>query len=148
MIKKTGALFFFLLFIIISSSILIGAYWGLSANGWIMYAFFSPVWFIGTLGLAVFVPQVRKPMICSVPLVPWVRSLSVVLNIFLLGTLDRLSFIQFGIWTAAILVYCFFFGLHASYDTAINQEEEIEQYKLQEAEEGQNLKTDTLQHKR
>jgi APA family basic amino acid/polyamine antiporter len=81
-------------------------------------------------------------MIWSVPLVPWVPSLSVVLNIFLLGTLDRLSFIQFGIWTAAILVYRFFFGLHASYDTAINQKEEIEQYKLQEAEEGQNLKTD------
>ncbi len=39
-------------------------------------------------------------------------------------------------------MYCFFFGLHASYDTAINQKEEIEQYKLQEAEESQNLKTD------
>jgi hypothetical protein len=58
MTKKNGALFFFFLFIIISSSILIGAYWGLSANGWILYAIFSPVWFIGTFGLAVFVPQV------------------------------------------------------------------------------------------
>jgi len=86
-------------------------------------------------------PKYESQKIWGVPLVPWVPSLSVALNIFLLGTLDRLSFIRFEVWTAAILVYRFFFGLHALYNTAI-QQEEIEQYKLQEGEEGQNLKTD------
>jgi APA family basic amino acid/polyamine antiporter len=119
--RKNGILFVTFLSIIISSSIVIAAYWGLSAKGWILYAVFVPVWFLGTLGLAVCVPQVRTPMIWGVPLVPWVPSLSVALNMFLLGTLDKLSFIRFGIWTAVILVYYFLFGLHASYDTAINQ---------------------------
>ncbi len=86
-------------------------------------------------------PKYESQKIWGVPLVPWVPSLSVALNIFLLGTLDRLSFIRFEVWTGAILVYRFFFGLHALYNTAI-QQEEIEQYKLQEGEEGQNLKTD------
>ncbi|KAH8962262.1 hypothetical protein BDL97_05G092200 [Sphagnum fallax] len=140
--RKNGILFVTFLSIIISSSIVIAAYWGLSAKGWILYAVFVPVWFLGTLGLAVCVPQVRTPMIWGVPLVPWVPSLSVALNMFLLGTLDKLSFIRFGIWTAVILVYYFLFGLHASYDTAINQKREFAQYKLEEAEEeGQNLKT-------
>jgi APA family basic amino acid/polyamine antiporter len=139
--RKHGVLFFFFLFIIIAASVAISAYWGLSPNGWILYAVFSPIWFLGTLGLAVFVPQVRTPQIWGVPLVPWVPSLSIALNIFLLGTLDKLSFERFGIWTAAILVYYFLFGLHASYDTAINQKKELAAYKIKDAEEGQNAKT-------
>ncbi|CAM6034484.1 unnamed protein product, partial [Sphagnum compactum] len=130
--RKHGVLFFFFLFMIIAASVGIGMYWGLSPNGWILYAVFSPIWFLGTLGLAVFVPQVRTPKIWGVPLVPWVPSLSIALNIFLLGTLDRLSFERFGIWTAAILVYYFLFGLHASYDTAINQKKELAAYKIQD----------------
>jgi APA family basic amino acid/polyamine antiporter len=139
--RKHGVLFFFFLFIIIAASVAIGTYWGLNPNGWILYAVFSPIWFLGTLGLAVFVPQVRTPKIWGVPLVPWVPSLSIALNIFLLGTLDKLSFERFGIWTAAILVYYFLFGLHASYDTAINQKKELAAYKIKDAEEGQNVKT-------
>jgi APA family basic amino acid/polyamine antiporter len=139
--RKHGELFFFFLFIIIAASVAIGTYWGLNSNGWILYPVFSSIWFLGTLGLAVFVPQVRTPKIWGVPLVPWVPSLSIALNIFLLGTLDKLSFERFGIWTAAILVYYFLFGLHASYDTAINQKKELAAYKIKDAEEGQNVKT-------
>ncbi len=139
--RKHGVLFFFFLFIIIAASVAIAMYWGLSPNGSILYAAFSPIWFLGTLGLAVFVPQVRTPKIWGVPLVPWVPSLSIALNIFLLGTLDKLSFERFGIWTAAILVYYFLFGLHASYDTAIDQKKELAAYKIKDAEEGQNVKT-------
>jgi APA family basic amino acid/polyamine antiporter len=139
--RKHGVLFFFFLFIIIAASVGIAIYWGLSSNGSILYAVFAPIWFLGTLGLAVFVPQVRTPKIWGVPLVPWLPSLSIALNIFLLGTLDKLSFERFGIWTAAILVYYFFFGLHASYDTAINQKKELAAYKIKDAEEGQNVKT-------
>jgi APA family basic amino acid/polyamine antiporter len=139
--RKHGGLFFFFLFIIIASSVGVAMYWGLSPNGTILYAVFSPIWFLGTLGLAVFVPQVRTPKIWHVPLVPWLPSLSIALNIFLLGTLDKFAYERFGIWTAAILVYYFLFGLHASYDTAINQKKELAAYKIQDAEEGQNVKT-------
>ncbi|GAB2280808.1 hypothetical protein Dimus_015431 [Dionaea muscipula] len=40
------------------------------------------------------------------------------INIFLLGSIDKDSFIRFAVWTVVLLAYYFFIGLHASYDTA------------------------------
>ncbi|GMY38052.1 cationic amino acid transporter 1-like [Fagus crenata] len=60
-----------------------------------------------------------EPKIWGAPLVPWLPSLSIAINIFLLGSIDRASFERFGLWTLIILVYYLLFGLHASYDTAM-----------------------------
>ncbi|KAL0363621.1 UNVERIFIED_CONTAM: Cationic amino acid transporter 1 [Sesamum calycinum] len=46
------------------------------------------------------------------------KSASIAINIFLLGSIDKHSFERFAAWTALLLVYYLFFGLHASYDTA------------------------------
>ena len=43
---------------------------------------------------------------------------SIAVNIFLLGSIGKASFIKFVVWTGIILLYYIFFGLHASYDTA------------------------------
>jgi APA family basic amino acid/polyamine antiporter len=64
------------------------------------------------------VPKARVPEKWGVPLVPWLPSASIFINIFLLGSIDGKSFMRFTIWTAALLAYYFFVGLHASYDTA------------------------------
>ncbi|KAM3700938.1 hypothetical protein ACB098_05G134600 [Castanea mollissima] len=103
--------------LILGSSIAIAIYWA-SSDGWIGYAVTLPIWLLSTTGLWVFVPQARVPKVWGVPLVPWLPSLSIAINIFLLGSLDKASFERFGIFTLAIIVYYFFFGLHASYDTA------------------------------
>lgn len=104
---------------ILGSSIATATYWGLSDNNdWIAYVITVPLWFLGTLGLWLFVPQARNPKLWGVPLVPWLPSLSIAINIFLLGSIDGASFIRFGIWTVVLLVYYFLFGLHATYDTA------------------------------
>ncbi|XP_065882249.1 cationic amino acid transporter 1-like [Euphorbia lathyris] len=103
---------------ILGSSIATAAIWGGGGDGWIGYVISLPVWFLGTLGLAVFVPQARAPKLWGVPLVPWLPSASILINIFLLGSIDRDSFIRFGIWTLVLLVYYLLFGLHAVYDTA------------------------------
>ena len=88
------------------------------SDGWIAYAITGPIWLLSTIGLWLFVPQAREPQVWGVPLVPWLPSLSIAINIFLLGSIDRASFERFGLWTIVILVYYFLFGLHASYDTA------------------------------
>ncbi|KAJ4788435.1 Cationic amino acid transporter 1 [Rhynchospora pubera] len=104
--------------LIIGSSIATAAYWGANSTGWIAYAFTLPLWFLSTLGLWCFVPKARQPKMWGVPMVPWLPSLSILINIFLLGSIDAKSFMRFGLWTVMLLVYYFFIGLHASYDTA------------------------------
>ncbi|KAL8468621.1 hypothetical protein ACS0TY_031715 [Phlomoides rotata] len=110
------------LLLIVGSSIASAAYWGLSETGWIGYCVTVTIWMFSTIGLWFFVPQARKPKLWGVPLVPWLPSASIALNIFLLGSIDYKSFVRFGVWTLLLLVYYFFFGLHASYDTAKSHE--------------------------
>jgi basic amino acid/polyamine antiporter, APA family len=82
------------------------------------YAVTVPAWFASTVCLWAFVPQARAPKLWGVPLVPWLPSASIAINVFLLGSIDYKSFMRFGFWTAGLLVYYLFVGLHASYDTA------------------------------
>lgn len=110
------------LLIIIASSMGTSAYWGLSPTGWVGYVITVPLWFLGTLGISVFLPQQRTPKVWGVPLVPWFPSLSIAANIFLMGSLGIQAFIRFGICTIVMLVYYIFFGLHATYDTAHQQD--------------------------
>lgn len=114
--------FQFCIIIILLSSVATAYYWAVS-DGWIGYVITLPIWFLATLGLAIFVPKARQPQIWGTPFVPWLPSLSIAMNAFLLGSIDKLSFARFGVWTLLILVYYFLFGLHASYDTAINTDE-------------------------
>ncbi|KAE9618770.1 hypothetical protein Lal_00047407 [Lupinus albus] len=62
------------------------------------------------------VPQARKPEFWGVPLMPWIPSTSIFLNVFLLGSLDGPSYVRFGFFSAvAVLVYLFY-SVHSSYD--------------------------------
>ncbi|XP_047050421.1 cationic amino acid transporter 1-like [Lolium rigidum] len=107
------------LVVILVSSIATASYWGLAAGGgWVVYAVTVLAWFAATLYLQLAVPKARVPEKWGVPLVPWLPSASIFINIFLLGSIDGKSFMRFTIWTAALLAYYFFVGLHASYDTA------------------------------
>ncbi|CAK7335933.1 unnamed protein product [Dovyalis caffra] len=108
----------FFLLIIIASSMGTAAYWGLNPNGWVGYALTIPFWFLGTIGLSTMLPQQRKPKVWGVPLVPWLPSLSIAINIFLMGSLGAEAFERFGICTVVMLIYYVFFGLHATYDMA------------------------------
>ncbi|XP_052181309.1 cationic amino acid transporter 5 [Diospyros lotus] len=110
-----------LLLIIIASSMGTSACWGLNPNGWVSYTITIPLWFFGTLGIAVLLPQQRTPKVWGVPLVPWLPSLSIATNLFLMGSLGADAFIRFGICTIVMLVYYVLFGLHATYDMAHGQ---------------------------
>ncbi|XP_010687038.2 cationic amino acid transporter 1 [Beta vulgaris subsp. vulgaris] len=104
--------------LILSSAIGSSIYWSINDTHWIGYIITTSIWFISTSFLKIFVPQARDPKIWGVPLMPWVASASIFINIFLLGSIDKDSFTRFGIWTGILMVYYLFFGLHASYDIA------------------------------
>ncbi|PRQ29608.1 putative amino acid/polyamine transporter I, cationic amino acid transporter [Rosa chinensis] len=106
---------------ILGGAIATSSYWGVS-HDWVGYCVTAPIWFLGTLGIWFLVPQARSPKVWGVPLVPWFPSLSIGINIFLLGSIDGASFVRFAVWTVITLVYYIFFGLHASYDTAKDSE--------------------------
>ncbi|XP_008794465.2 cationic amino acid transporter 1-like [Phoenix dactylifera] len=123
--------------LILASSIATATYWALSKKGWIGYVVTVPIWFLSTSGLWLAVPQARAPKLWGVPMVPWLPSVSIAINIFLLGSIDSKSFMRFGIWTAFLLIYYFFFGLHASYDTAMATTASQPMKRLEEGGSGQ-----------
>jgi APA family basic amino acid/polyamine antiporter len=107
-----------LLLLIIGSSIGIAACWGTSPRRWQGYVVLVPAWVAGTLGIQLLVPMARTPKVWGVPLVPWLPSLSIATNVFLMGSLGKDAFVRFGLCTAVMLVYYVLVGLHATYDVA------------------------------
>nr|CAD1842265.1 unnamed protein product [Ananas comosus var. bracteatus] len=104
--------------IIAFSSIGTSVYWGLNPDGWIGYAITIPMWAAGTLGIQLFVPQLRPPRVWGAPLVPWLPSLSIAINVFLMGSLGSEAFVRFGFCMGVMLVYYVFYGVHATFDMA------------------------------
>jgi APA family basic amino acid/polyamine antiporter len=104
--------------LIIGSSIASAVYWVVSNKGWVGYVVTVTVWFSATLGLQLTVKQAKKPKLWGVPLVPWLPSASIAINVFILGSIDGASFMRFSVWTLVLLVYYIFVALHASYDAA------------------------------
>jgi amino acid transporter len=62
------------------------------------------------------VPQAHAPELWGVPAMPWVPAASVFLNVFLLGSLDRPSYVRFGFFSAAAVLVYLLYSVHASYD--------------------------------
>ncbi|KAM7524741.1 hypothetical protein LguiA_014643 [Lonicera macranthoides] len=126
-----------LLLVIIGSSMGTSACWGLNPKGWVGYTITLPCWFLGTLGISVLLPKQRIPKVWGVPLVPWLPSLSIATNLFLMGSLGYEAFVRFGICTGVMLIYYVFFGLHATYDMA-HQQEKQEPSKIDEDASARN----------
>ncbi|GMI87878.1 amino acid transporter 1, CATIONIC AMINO ACID TRANSPORTER 1 [Hibiscus trionum] len=106
------------LVLIVGSSIATAASWAAGNNGWIGFAVTVPIWFLATLGLKVAVKEAKKPKFWGVPLMPWIPSASIAINVFIMASIDGASYMRFGIWTLLLLVYYVFIALHASYDAA------------------------------
>ncbi|EYU19824.1 hypothetical protein ABFS82_06G084200 [Erythranthe guttata] len=62
------------------------------------------------------VPQARKPEFWGVPLMPWIPSISIFLNIFLLGSLDKPSYVRFGFFSGLIVLVYVLYSVHSSFD--------------------------------
>lgn len=66
------------------------------------------------------VPQARKPEFWGVPFMPWLPSMSIFLNIFLLASLDGPSYIRFGFFSLLAIALYVFYSVHASFDAESN----------------------------
>lgn len=115
------------LFVIVASCIGGTAVWASNTGGWIGYVVAVIFWFLGTLGMQL-LPQRRAPQLWGIPLVPYLPSLSIGMNIFLIGSLGSEAFWRFFICTAVMILYYLLVGLHATYDVAhhIAQESKVE----------------------
>ncbi|MED6127824.1 DNA-binding transcription factor cat8 [Stylosanthes scabra] len=103
------------LFVIIASSAVGTALWSSKKLGWIGYTVCAVVWLLGTLAMSL-LPKQRTPKVWGVPLVPWLPSLSIATNLFLIGSLEPDAFWRFFLCTGFMLLYYIFVGVHATYD--------------------------------
>ncbi|XP_042057089.1 cationic amino acid transporter 7, chloroplastic-like [Salvia splendens] len=62
------------------------------------------------------VPQARKPENWGVPFMPWIPSISIFLNIFLLGALNRGSYLRFGFFSGLTVLVYVVYSVHSSFD--------------------------------
>lgn len=115
--KYDLAKFLLCLFVVIGSSIGATVLWSTDVKGWIGYAVTGALWLLGTSGMAL-LPKQRLPKVWGVPLVPWIPSLSIGMNIFLIGSLGKAAFYRFIICSAVMLIYYVLVGVHATYDIA------------------------------
>lgn len=115
--KNDSIKFIVCLIVVFGSSIGVTVLWNRNIRGWIGYSVAVMIWFLGNLGMAL-LPTHRVPKVWGVPLVPWMPSLSIGMNLFLLGSLEAVAFWRFLICSAVMLVYYIFVGLHTTYDVA------------------------------
>ncbi|KAJ8433903.1 hypothetical protein Cgig2_004625 [Carnegiea gigantea] len=114
-----------LLLIIIAASMGTAACWSLNLHSWLGYVVTIPSWFFSTMGIWILLPQQNSPKFWGVPCVPWLPSLSIATNVFLMGSLKAEAFLRFGLCTIVMLIYYLTFGLHATYDMAHQQKPEL-----------------------
>ncbi|RHN40813.1 putative amino acid/polyamine transporter I, cationic amino acid transporter [Medicago truncatula] len=103
------------LFVVVGSCIVGTALWNSGLFGWIGYTVAACVWLLATLVMSL-LPKKKQPKVWGVPLVPWVPSLSIATNLFLMGSLGSEAFFRFLICTGVMLLYYLFVGIHATYD--------------------------------
>lgn len=70
--------------------------------------------FIATLSMNICCRQQYTPNGFAVPLMPWLPSVSIILNTFLLGTIPADSWIQFAIFVAAMFGFYALYSVHAA----------------------------------
>lgn len=93
-------------------------WWGLPLSGGLMIiitAFFQYF-------MAPHCHQRRESANWSVPFMPWPAAMSIFLNVFLMNTLKRLSYVRFGTWACFATLFYVLYGVHCTY-----QAEDVEE---------------------
>lgn len=122
--KHDTIIFAAALAVIVCSSVGTTVLWSSGQRGWVGYAVTGGLWFVATLVMAL-ISKHRVPKVWGVPLVPWLPSLSIGMNLFLIGSLGSAAILRFVICSAVMLVYYLFAGVHATYDVAHMDQQEV-----------------------
>ncbi|KAK8687562.1 hypothetical protein V6N13_086369 [Hibiscus sabdariffa] len=99
-------------------------WWGLPVFGGIMIAVTA------LFRYTVVTSSASRASEWSVPLMPWPAAISIFLNVFLMTTLQVLSFERFAIWTGLITVFYVLYGVHSTFEA---EEMEVEIMAVNEA---------------
>nr|CAD1844974.1 unnamed protein product [Ananas comosus var. bracteatus] len=107
-----------LLFLLLLTSTSLGfsLTWKLNGKQWWVLALFGGTSILITILFHCAVPCYRHPSSeWSVPLMPWPAAASVFLNVFLITSLKKKSFLRFGLWSAVIILFYVLYGVHSTY---------------------------------
>ncbi|XP_047956623.1 cationic amino acid transporter 8, vacuolar [Salvia hispanica] len=105
------------LFVILGSSLGVTLLWSSGERGFVGYVVCGGLWAVGTVGMAL-TSQHRSAKVWGVPLVPWLPSLSIAMNIFLIGSLGATAIWRFLICSVVMVFYYVFVAVHTTYDVA------------------------------
>lgn len=90
-----------------------------------LWQFQEGPWSLAICGLAAIVltyvfsavvPEAKQPREWGVPCMPWLAAASIFLNVFLLGSLGKRSYLRFAIFSVIAVVFYLVYSVHASYD--------------------------------
>ncbi|BDA47291.1 Cationic amino acid transporter 1 [Coccomyxa sp. Obi] len=81
---------------------------------WLPMCIFLISWFCATLSMHIICRQQYTPSGFAVPLMPWLPSVSIILNTFLLGTIPATAWIQFAIFVAVMVGFYALYSVHAA----------------------------------
>ncbi|WIA31201.1 hypothetical protein OEZ86_001201 [Tetradesmus obliquus] len=100
--------------IIVAASLAFTIVYQLHQQAWIGLVVCAAVAIAATISLHLSCKQYNVPTLYGVPLFPYVPALSVAVNAFLLGQLQKPAYERFGIWTGFITLFYIFYSMPAT----------------------------------
>lgn len=102
------------LLLLTSSSVGFSMSWKLRGQ-WLSLALFGGASIIMTSFYQYMVPYIRSPLEWSLPFMPWPAASSIFLNVFLMTTFKKRSYIRFAIWACLVTLFYILYGVHSTY---------------------------------
>uniref|UniRef100_A0A383V9I1 Cationic amino acid transporter C-terminal domain-containing protein n=1 Tax=Tetradesmus obliquus TaxID=3088 RepID=A0A383V9I1_TETOB len=100
--------------IIVAASLAFTIVYQVHQQAWIGLVVCAAVAIAATISLHLTCKQYNVPTLYGVPLFPYVPALSVAVNAFLLGQLQKPAYERFGIWTGFITLFYIFYSMPAT----------------------------------
>ncbi|WIA11144.1 hypothetical protein OEZ85_011287 [Tetradesmus obliquus] len=100
--------------IIVAASLAFTIVYQVHQQAWIGLVVCAAVAIAATISLHLMCKQYNVPTLYGVPLFPYVPALSVAVNAFLLGQLQKPAYERFGIWTGFITLFYIFYSMPAT----------------------------------
>ncbi|KAG0472786.1 hypothetical protein HPP92_014643 [Vanilla planifolia] len=106
-----------LLFLLLLTACSIGfsISWKLKRSYWWVTVLFGGLTLAITVLFQCKFPCLQRPLVWSVPFMPWPAAASAFLNVFLMTTLKKRSFQRFGVWNCIIVLFYVLYGVHSTF---------------------------------
>lgn len=72
-------------------------------------------------------PTAQRPNTFTVPFIPWLPAISIIINVYLMMKLDYMTWVRFVVWIAIGLVIYFLYGIRNSVERTRQQQSALKQ---------------------